>query len=95
MSYFVSFIEGAIRKAPPMILIDNIEVWNPTDEQLFSAGYKQAILSEKPESQEGYRYVDEWVLDENTVLQKWNSVPDDNNIEDKAEAYDILMGVEQ
>lgn len=65
---------------------------NMTDEEALAAGYKPLVWT--PEPDEGV-YKSSWVENETTIDRVWTEMPEpEPTVEDKAEAYDILIGGE-
>jgi len=58
-------------------------------------GYKPMIETTAPKPQIGYEAGFFWIEEADQILQVWDEHPitEVETVEDKAEAYDILMGV--
>lgn len=86
------FLENeTLHHAPnPMVIGDN-RVWNPTDEQYETAGYKSIIFVDPPEIESGYHAESGWEEREDEIVQVWEIVKDPDDI-DETEAFDIIFG---
>ena len=94
--YYGKFENGVFIFAPKKIRIGDALVFNPTDEQLESEGFKPMVYSEPSEAPEGFQYEDSWEEQEDKIVQVWGlvEVPVSHDA-DYAEAGKILMGVEE
>ena len=70
---------------------------NMPEAEAREAGYKLAVFTARPIASPGYHAASYWTEEDETCSQHWEIVKDDAptpSDADKAEAYDILMGVE-
>lgn len=79
---------------------DTLNIANMPDDEAIEKGYKLAVFAEKPIAEEGYHAESTWTETEDSYVQSWSIVKDEDEpyeptTEDKAEAYDILMGVSE
>lgn len=66
-------IDGVIKYAPKKIYIDNKLVFNPTDEQLKSQGYKEVENTEAPSVlTKTQTAVSSYVEQDEKIVQQWN-----------------------
>lgn len=71
-----------------------------TEDEALAQGYKPVVLTPAPETDNDH-YPREWLEErESVIIRHWNivempPVPYEPTTEDKAEAYDILMGVSE
>lgn len=71
---------------------------NMPDAEAIEKGYKLAVFTDKPIAAPGYHAASYWTEEAETYTQHWEIVQDEPyapTAEDKAEAYDILMGVSE
>ena len=97
--YYGKYIDGEFIFAPKKLVIGDVTVFNPTDEQLISVGFKSMIFTDHPTAPNGYQYVDSWEEQPDRLLQVWTmvEVPSEGKTEEqqKAEAFDILIGEQE
>lgn len=87
---------NSLRIAPKMLLINEEEVWFPTDEQYLSEGYKPIILENPPIVNAGYHTTIIWYEEANEIKPQWNIQEDEEISESEyAEVGRILMGVKE
>ena len=81
--------EGVLTLAPKMITIGGFNVWNATEQQYRSLGYKPVQYADPPEPPEGYDYEFAWTETDTEIVQTYTLVePDLTNDEILA----ILLG---
>ena len=80
-----------LHRAPNPMLIEDTRVWNPTNEQYETAGYKRVVFTDPPETEPGYHAEDSWEEQEDEIVQVWTVVKDPDDIDD-SEAFDIIFG---
>lgn len=83
--------EGVLKIAPKMITIDGFNVWNATEAQYRSLGYKPVQYAEPPEPPEGYDYEFAWEEDDDEIVQTYELVEHEPTPD---EALDFLFGCE-
>lgn len=66
--------EGVLTLAPKMITIDGFNVWNATEQQYRSLGYKPVQYAEPPEPPEGYDYEFAWEDVGDEIVQTYTLV---------------------
>ena len=66
---------------------------NMLEEEAKEKGYKTAVFTDKPTTEEGFHPESYWTEDTETYTQHWRIVPDDDSDIDDSELLDILMGV--
>lgn len=66
--------EGVLTLAPKMITIGEYNVWNATEQQYRSLGYKPVQYAEPPEPPEGYDYEFAWEEDDDEIVQTYTLV---------------------
>ena len=66
--------EGVLTLAPKMITIDGFNIWNATEQQYRSLGYKPVQYAEPPEPPEGYDYELAWEEDDDEIVQTYTLV---------------------
>lgn len=71
-------IDGALNLAPKKIILNDMQIFNPTEEQLISAGYKTITETDMPEepAPEGQHYEAMYTDMGDTILQSWTLVED-------------------
>lgn len=83
-------VDGALVIAPRHLIIGQNIVYNPTDEQYESNGYKTVIYTEPGDDPpDGYCYSPYWTEDENTIIQAWELIEETVDAE---ELLSILTG---
>lgn len=87
--------DGDAMFAPNALVISDFIVFNPTDEMFLNAGYLPVVETAPPEVDENHIAVPLYAEDGNTIVQSWAVEEKPQSIEDKAEAFDILMGVSE
>ena len=58
--YYGKYANGKFIFAPKRLIIGDMTVFNPTDGQLISAGFKPMVFTDHPIAPDGYQYVDSW-----------------------------------
>ena len=71
-------IDGKLTYPPHRIVLDEMQIFNPTEEQLISAGYKTITEIDMPEepAQEGQHYEATYTDMGDNILQSWTLVTD-------------------
>ena len=65
-------VNGALSYAPKKIIIDGKTIFNPTETQLISAGYKPIIETDMPDdAPEGQHYEAQYTDGETQITQSW------------------------
>ena len=81
--------EGVLTIAQKMITIGGFNIWNGTEQQYRSLGYKPVQYADPPEPPEGYDYEFAWTETDTEIVQTYTLVePDLTNDEILA----ILLG---
>ena len=88
---FGSLKNGGLRLAPKMLFIDGKDVWFPSREQYLTAGYKEIIITDQPETEPGYHAEIGFEETPDTITQTWTIV--EGEVISVQEVLDILMGV--
>ena len=86
--------EGVLTIAPKMITIGEYNVWNATEQQYRSLGYKPVQYAEPPEPPEGYDYEFAWEEDDDEIVQTYELIPIPESELTPEEALDFLFGGE-
>lgn len=86
---YVKLIEGRLTYAPKKIIYNGTTVYNPTDEQLESQGWKPLVIEDMPEPREGYHCEPEYTETAESIIQSWVEVED---IPDAEELLEIILG---
>ena len=84
---------GDLCWAPNPIQIETNRIWNPTDAQYETVGYKRVVFTDSPETEEGYHAEQNWEERETEIVEVWIIVEDPDEV-DEAEAFDIIFGGE-
>lgn len=66
--------EGVLTIAPKMITIGEYNVWNATEQQYRSLGYKPVQYADPPEPPEGYDYEFAWEEVNDEIVQTYTLV---------------------
>lgn len=70
-------IDGVLTYPPHRIVIDGMQIFNPTETQLISAGYKPIIETDMPDdAPEGQHYEAQYTDGETQITQSWVLVDD-------------------
>lgn len=70
-------MDGALTYPPHRIILDGMQIFNPTETQLISAGYKPIIETDMPgDAPEGQHYEAQYTDGENEITQSWVLVDD-------------------
>lgn len=71
-------INGNLTYPPHRIVLDGMQIFNPTDEQLIQDGWKTIVESDMPEdpAPEGYHYEAQYTDAGDTITQSWVLVED-------------------
>lgn len=66
-------IDGVLTYPPHKIILDGMQIFNPTQEQLMQAGYKPITETAMPEdpAPEGQHYEAQYTDSEYTITQSW------------------------
>ena len=81
-------IEGILACPPNRIILNGMQIFNPTEEQLLSTGYKPIAETPIPEepAPEGQHYEARYTDSGDTITQNWVLV--DNPLEDTAKTLE-------
>ena len=70
-------IDGALTYPPHRIILDGMQIFNPTETHLISAGYKPIIETDMPDdAPEGQHYEAQYTDSGDTITQSWVLVDD-------------------
>lgn len=70
-------IDGVLTYPPHRIVIDGMQIFNPTETQLISAGYKLIVETDMPDdAPEGQHYEAKYTDAGDTITQSWVLVED-------------------
>lgn len=70
-------IDGKLTYPPHRIVLDGMQIFNPTETQLISAGYKPIIETDMPDdAPEGQHYEAQYTDGETQITQSWVLVDD-------------------
>ena len=65
-------IDGVLTYPPHRIVIDGMQIFNPTETQLISAGYKPIVETDMPEdAPDGQHYEAQYTDGETQIAQSW------------------------
>lgn len=65
-------IDGALTYPPHRIVLNGMQIFNPTETQLISAGYKPIIETDMPDdAPEGQHYEAQYTDEETQITQNW------------------------
>lgn len=78
--------------APNRILIGDQQIFNPTDEELESLGYKVLVYNDPPEILDDYYLIDGWAEIGEYIVQNWHYEPKSDEIKAE-ELLNIIVGV--
>lgn len=67
---------GVLKYAPKTILVDGVQVTNPTHEMLVEVGYLPVKLTDAPATAEGFIAVPSWEQTESEIARTWRVIPD-------------------
>ena len=72
-------IDGALTYPPHRIVLDGMQIFNPTEEQLMQDGYKTIVETDMPEDPEpeGQHYEAQYTDAGDTITQSWVLVDDE------------------
>lgn len=72
-------INGQLTYPPNRIVLNGMQIWNPTDDQLIQAGYKPITETPMPEDSapEGQHYEAKYTDAGDTIMQSWVLVEDE------------------
>nr|DAI27703.1 MAG TPA: hypothetical protein [Caudoviricetes sp.] len=78
-------IDGKLTYPPHRIVMDGMQIFNPTEEQLLSDGYKTITETPIPEepAPEGQHYEAQYTDSGSTITQSWILVDDETEPSDK------------
>ena len=80
-------IDGKLTYPPHRIVLDGMQIFNPTETQLISAGYKLIVETDMPDdAPEGQHYESQYTDGETQITQSWVLV--DNPLEDTAKTLE-------
>ncbi|MCI6267408.1 MAG: hypothetical protein MR637_02105 [Clostridiales bacterium] len=69
---------GVLKYAPKTILVDGVQVTNPTHEMLVEVGYLPVKLTDAPNVSTSFIAAPRWTQTENAIVQEWEILPDTN-----------------
>lgn len=76
MSYGI-IKDGALQPSPHRIILSDMQIWNPSDEQLKQAGYKEIVEIPMPEDAPEGQYYESHYEDKGDHIETvWNLVDD-------------------
>lgn len=65
-------IDGVLTYPPHRIVLDGMQIFNPTETQLISAGYKLIVETDMPDdAPEGQHYEAQYTDGETQITQSW------------------------
>lgn len=72
-------IDGILTYPPNRIVLNGMQIWNPTEEQLMQAGFKLITETDIPEelAPEGQHYEAQYTDSGDTITQSWVLVDDE------------------
>lgn len=71
-------IDGKLTYPPHRIVLNGMQIFNPTEEQLLSDGYKPIVETDMPDdAPEGQHYEAKYTDDGDTITQSWVLVDDE------------------
>lgn len=71
-------IDGVLTYPPHRIILDGMQIFNPTETQLISAGYKPIVEIDMPDdAPEGQHYEAQYADEETQITQSWVLVEDE------------------
>lgn len=71
-------IDGVLTYPPHRIVLDGMQIFNPTETQLISAGYKPIIKTDMPDdAPDGQHYEAQYTDGETQITQSWVLVEDE------------------
>ena len=71
-------IDGVLTYPPHRIILNGMQIWNPTETQLISAGYKLIVEIDMPDdAPEGQHYEAQYTDGETQITQSWVLVKDE------------------
>lgn len=72
-------IDGVLTYPPHRIVLDGMQIFNPTDDQLIQVGYKTVTETPMPEdpAPEGQHYESKYTDAGDTIMQSWVLVDDE------------------
>lgn len=71
-------IDGKLTYPPHRIVLDGMQIFNPTETQLISAGYKTIVETDMPDNTpEGQHYEAQYMDGETQITQSWVLVDDE------------------
>lgn len=80
-------IDGKLTYPPHRIVLDGMQIFNPTETQLISAGYKPIIETDMPDdAPEGQHYEAQYTDGETQITQSWVLV--DNPLADTSKTLE-------
>lgn len=88
-------IDGKLTYPPHRIVLDGMQIFNPTETQLISAGYKPIVETDMPDDAlEGQHYEAQYTDGETQITQSWVLVenepidPDEKTIDQRVAALE-------
>lgn len=71
-------IDGKLTYPPHRIVLNGMQVFNPTETQLLSAGYKTIVETDMPmDAPEGQHYEAQYTDSGTTITQSWELMEDE------------------
>ena len=70
-------IDGVLTYPPHRIVLDGMQIFNPTETQLISAGYKPIIETDMPDDAPGGQHYEAQYTDGETIMQSWVLIDDE------------------
>lgn len=71
-------IDGSLTYPPHRIVLDGMQIFNPTETQFVSAGYKPIVETDMPDdAPEGQHYEAQYTDGETQITQSWVLVDDE------------------
>ena len=78
-------VDGKLTYPPHRIVLDGMQIFNPTETQLISAGYKPIVETDMPDdAPEGQHYEAQYTDGETQITQSWVLVENEPTPEGKS-----------
>lgn len=90
-------IDGVLTYPPHRIVLDGMQIFNPTQEQLMQVGYKPITETDIPEepAPEGQHYEAQYTDAGDTIMQSWVLVDDEPGDPSRKTIEQMVTALEQ
>lgn len=87
---YAKLINGELQIAPKKLIIDDIQVWNASEADYLSKGWKPVVRTNPPEPEPGFCYVASWKETAKKISVVWTKVEAPDIVSDSEALAELL-----